>query len=171
MTRSRLIGLALPMATAGVYAWLVLGHGLALQDMAGGLQPFDLRVRGYSLVEAQDYLAALPAEGSARYLGPVRVLDTLFPVLMALTLMWWMRPHRGAMGLVCMAVAAGYAVLDLAENAAVATLLRAGVDGADATAVALASALTQAKFVAFAVAALLAAWRLAQRSKRVAANG
>lgn len=163
---NRAISWLLPLATAAVYGWLVIGHGLALQAMVDGLQPPDLRIAGYDLADMRAWLAAMPPEGVARYLGPVRMLDTAFPVLMGLTLLWWLRPLAGWLALAGAVAAVGYVALDLAENAAVAGLLRAGPDGVDAAAVARASALTQAKFAAFALAAILAAvWRWRQRGR------
>ncbi len=94
---SRVTGWALPGLTAAVYLWLVLGYGVPMQDMAGGLPPFDLRPQGYDLDAALAYLVALPPEGVALYLGPIAQLDTAFPILMGLTLLWWMRPQTGAL--------------------------------------------------------------------------
>lgn len=153
---TRAVAWLLPLATAGVYAWLVLGPGMALQAMAGGLPPFDLRLGGYDLAAARAYLAVLPPDGVALYLGPIAVLDTLFPMLMGLTFLWWMRPPTTPFGAVAACAALAYVALDLLENRAVADLLRAGAMGVDALGVQAASTLTQAKFAAFALAAVLA---------------
>lgn len=158
----RVIGWGLPLTTALVYGFLVLVHGLRLEALAGGLKPFDLSPLGYDLAAARSYLIALPPEGVALYLGPIRLLDTAFSVLMGLTLLWWMRPFSGVTGIIGAVAAVAYLVLDLAENAAVAVMLRAGPEGVVASDVTLASALTQAKFAAFVLAAALAAaafWR------------
>jgi len=159
---SRALGWGLPLATLAVYLWLILGYGLPLQRLAGGQVPFDLRIGGYDLAAATGYLAALPAEGRALYLGPVARLDTAFPVLMGLTFLWWMRPPTTGFGAVAALAALAYVALDLLENRAAAELVRGGVPGLDADRVRAASALTQAKFMAFALAAALAArasWR------------
>lgn len=153
----RAVSWCLPLLTLGVYLWLVLGYGTALQAMAGGLAPFDLRIAGYDLAQARRYLAALPPEGYAMYLGPIARLDTAFPILMGLTLIWWMRPWGSAFGSVAVTVALAYVGLDLFENRATAALFAQGPVGIDAAQVRKASTLTQAKFMAFGLAAVLAA--------------
>lgn len=77
---------ALPLATVAAYAVLVGWFGPQVQAAAGGLTPFDLRVTGYGLNEAQAFLSALTPEGRAIYLGPIRVDDMIFPMLFTLTL-------------------------------------------------------------------------------------
>lgn len=155
MNKARLLGLFLPLATGLAYGVLVLGYGRSLEAMAGGLPPFDLRALGYGLEQVRRYLDALSPAGVALYLGPVRWADTVFPVLMGLTFLWWMRPLAGLAGLVGGAAAVFYVALDLSENAAVAVMLRAGSDEVVAGQVTLASTLTQAKFAAFALAVVL----------------
>ena len=154
---SRALGWLLPLATAAVYAWLVLGPGAELGRLAGGLPPFDLRLGGYDLTAARAYLTALPPDGVALYLGAVARLDTVFPILMGLTFLWWMRPPTTPFGAVAACAALVYVVLDLLENRAVADLLRAGPLAVTGPEVRAAATLTQAKFAAFALAAVLAA--------------
>lgn len=153
----RAIAWGLPLATLAVYGWLVLGYGLELQRLAGGLPPFDLRLGGYDLDAALRYLAALPPEGVALYLGPIAVLDTVFPVLMGLTLVWWMRPLTTPFGLVCVLAALAYVALDLLENRATGALVAGGTFGLTPDAVRAASLLTQGKFMALGLACVLAA--------------
>lgn len=142
----------LPAVTALAYAVLVFGFGPMVD--AGGQPPFDLRAAGYDLTQAQAFLAALTPQGRAAYLGPVRINDTVFPVLMGLTLALplWRR------GWLWVLPAVLYTALDLAENAAIADLLRNGAR--EEVQVFVASALTQAKFAVFGVAAVLALWAL-----------
>lgn len=147
---------ALAAATAASYGVLVLWLAPQLSAQSQGM-PFDLRVRGYGLEEAQAYLAALTAEGRAIYLGPIRVNDTIFPVLMTLLLLVPLRRWRGV-ALLWGLPAVAYGVLDLAENAAVAGILRA--EAVNEAQVALASALTMGKFLAFLVAAGVAVWAI-----------
>jgi hypothetical protein len=154
---ARAVSWGLPLLTLAVYLWLVLGYGLPLQAMAGGLPPFDLRIGGYGLSDAARYLAALPPEGYALYLGPIARLDTAFPILMGLTLLWWMRPLTTPFGAVAATVALAYVALDLLENRATAALFAEGALGLDANMVRGASTLTQAKFMAFGLAAVMAA--------------
>ena len=158
MSRARLAYIALVAIMAVDHAILVIWGGTALGAQSAGLPPFDLRATGYSLAEAQAYLQALTPAGTALYLGAIRLLDTIFPVTCTLVLaigIW----HRGRGlapwlrgGLTLLAPI--YGALDLAENAAVAGLLRAGPEAVTAEAVARASFLTQGKFVLFGLAIL-----------------
>jgi hypothetical protein len=144
---------ALAAATAASYGVLIFWLAPQLSAQSQGMLPFDLRVTGYGLEAARDYLAALSPEGRALYLGPIRVNDTLFPSLMTLLLLVPMRRWRG-WGLLWALPALAYLALDLAENAAVAGILRAETAGE--AEVALASALTQGKFAAFGLALVVA---------------
>jgi hypothetical protein len=142
-------------ATAASYGVLVLWLAPQLAAQSHGMLPFDLRIAGYDMAVTTRYLAALTPEGRALYLGPIRVNDTIFPVLMTLLLLVPLRRWRGV-GLVWCLPALAYGVLDLAENAAVARILRA--EALAEGQVLLASALTQAKFLAFIGAAVVALW-------------
>lgn len=148
----------LVLASAVSYGVLVLWFGPQVQAGAGGLLPFDLRLTGYGPEAARALLTALTPEATALYLGPVRITDTIFPVLFALTLCL---PLRGWHGLWFLP-ALGYGLADLAENRAVAALLRTGPLVDDGS-IAWASALTMAKFALVALAILLALaglWRM-----------
>lgn len=161
----RAITWGLPLLTAVVYAWLALWLGGQLAEQSGGLMPFDLRVQGYDLAEARAYLRALTPEGFVLYLGPIRLADTLFPGLMGLCFLWWMRPLAGGFGMVCILAAMAYVALDWGENWAVAQLLDAGPDWVHPGGVHLASALTQGKFAAFALAAVLSGRQIWRRRR------
>ncbi len=150
--------LLLLAATAAVYAVLVLVY--LPQLWAGGLAPFDLRLAGYDAEAAGDYLAGLSALGKAAYQGPVRLLDTLFPMLLSAVLLLPLgaRAWRGLTAGTRLALglpALGYGLLDLAENTAIARLLRAELP-VDSGAVRVASLLTQTKFALLALAVVLA---------------
>lgn len=153
---ARLVSWGLPLLTAAVYAWLAIWLGRQLGAESAGLMPFDLRLTGYDLGEARGYLRALTPEGFALYQGPVMRADALFPLLMGLCLVWWMRPLRGAFGMVCLLAAMSYTALDWGENMLVGRMLEAGPDWVRPSDVTAASLFTQAKFAAFALAALLA---------------
>ncbi len=148
---------ALPLATLACYLLLMVWLApLLLAQSAGGI-PFDLRPMGYDLAAAQAYLATLTPVGAALYLGPIRLMDTVCPILLTLTLCL---PLRGRSELWFLPALA-FGLFDLAENVAVARLLQAGTD-VQAQAVALASAFTQAKFAAGLVAivpALFGLWQ------------
>jgi hypothetical protein len=162
MRLERAVSWGLPVVTAAVYGVLVLHYGRQLGTEAGGALPFDLRVTGYSLAEARGYLRGLSPAGFALAQGPVFWVDTLFPLLMGLTLAWWMRPFAGVFGMVCVMAAMSYVALDWGENSAVQAMLTAGPDWVQPADIQRASAFTQGKFVAFALCAVLAArqsWR------------
>lgn len=161
----RLIGWLLPGITLAVYAML-LGLGLfRLMPEAHGALPFDLRLFGYSMNEARGYLTLLSPRGYALAQGPIFWLDTVFPVLMGLTLAWWMRPFAGVFGMVCTLAAMSYVALDWAENAAVQAMLTTGPDYLRYADVARAETMTQAKFAALALALALAARQTLRRRR------
>lgn len=149
----RWVNWALPIVTALAYGVLGGWFGLQVRAAAGGLMPFDMRVAGYGLDEARAFLRALTPDGRAIYLGPVRLNDTLFPILFTLTLCLPLRGWAGPWFLPALA----YGLLDLAENMAVAQLLQNG-PGVAAGPVAVASALTVTKFATLAIAVVLALW-------------
>ena len=156
----RLVNWLLPLAALASYLVLISLLAPRLAAETAGLMPFDLRAFGYSVADAQAYLTAMTPTGRVLYLGPIRLNDTIFPILMTLTLCLPLRRWHWAWSLPALA----YGVLDLAENWAVARLIRTGpqVDGGS---VALASALTMAKFVlvtlalGLALAGLVSLWR------------
>ncbi|MEW9919586.1 hypothetical protein AB2B41_08230 [Marimonas sp. MJW-29] len=140
-----------------------------------GMDPFDSRLTGYTGDEARLYLAALAEAGSIEtYLGLFRQLDTIFPVLLALTFLGaiWLGtrglplPLRLVLGLAPVA----YLWADLGENARVAMMLRAGPAVDDAT-VAAASFFTRVKWSCLALSAMviLATWGYRRISMRAEA--
>ena len=151
----------LPLSAALSYAVLVLWFGPQVQAAAGGLLPFDLRALGYGPEEARIFLATLTPEGRDVYLGPVRINDTVFPVLFTLTLCLPVRRWNWAWTLPALA----YGLLDLADNLVVARMLQAGPEVGDGT-IALASALTQGKFAAVVVAVVISLYGLWQAWRR-----
>ena len=159
---TRAINWGLPLLAAAVYAYLAIYLGARLGAQSEGLPPFDLRITGYDLHAVRAYLRVLTPTGYALYQGPVRLTDTVFPALMGLTFLWWMRPFRGAFGMVCALAAMGYTAIDWGENLFIQRLLDAGPDYVALSDVTGASTFTMAKFAVFGLAALLAArasWR------------
>jgi hypothetical protein len=154
-----------------------------LQQSAGGLPPFDVRLRGYGYEEARALLLALGEEGRAYYLNPELVLDTIFPpiyaALGALALWWLTMPGRVRDGAVPMAwrvtlVAFPVAelVFDGVENLCIAKMIWSWPDLSPGL-VSVASLATQLKFVAaaltlisVAVLAAAAAWRAISRPRQ-----
>ena len=158
----RAVNWGLPLLTAAVYAYLAGYLGGQLAAETAGLLPYDLRIMGYDLHEARDYLRALTPEGFALYQGPVMAAHYLFPALMGLCFLWWMRPFKGVFGMVCHLVAMSYTALDWGENMLIQRLLAAGPDWVNPSDIFAASAFTQGKFAAFVLAVVLAArasWR------------
>lgn len=159
----KLVNWVLPGVTLAVYLVLAVYLGGRLMAESGGQLPFDLRAFGYSLAEARAYLRALTPAGFTLAEGMVRQVDTLFPLLMGLTFAWWMRPYAGVFGMVCAMSAMSYVSLDWAENWVVGRMLHAGPDWVDPMDVMRASILTQAKFAAVVLCAVLAARQSWQR--------
>lgn len=153
MTYARYIRL-LTVATGVVYA-LLLGVGAFwLVPASGGQLPPDAWITGYDAPQVAAWLAAMGDAGRAIYLGPVSVLDTLFPPLLGLLLasvIW--RLGRGWLAVVPFL----YTATDLWENA----VLRGMVRSNDAGLAEHASSLTQGKYalLALALALLWMVWR------------
>jgi len=129
-----------------------------LRQIAGGLEPFDLRPFGYTVEEARTLLHALSDIGRRYYADVQLQLDTAFPALYALSrvllLLWLTAPGRTAekpWPLGVRAALLGLPILaawfDYFENDGIAAMLTAGPEvGADV--VARASFWTQAKWIA-----------------------
>lgn len=116
----------------------------------------DASLTGHSVDSLTAWAAGMTEAGRALFLGPYRLMDTVFPLLLALTLAvtggrrrWWLGALAGA-----------YALLDLAENASIAAILRAAPALPDADQVARASLLTIAKWAAVIPATGLGLWLL-----------
>ncbi|MCK0172315.1 hypothetical protein MWU53_14725 [Aliiroseovarius sp. S1123] len=141
-----------------VYCAMVLWSLPIIMSDANGLMPFDLRPSGYTTEEARAFLSALSESGRAHYLGVQHKLDTLYPGLMALSLILaylLLFPTKWAAGFSVLAGLA--AVFDWSENSAVADLLRLGAEGIDEEVVSAAAQFTMLKsgFVAVALTILL----------------
>jgi len=143
--------------------WLVLAFVTVprLEQLAGGLAPFDVRPRGYGYVEARTLLKALDEEGRAYYLNPELVLDSFFPPLYAafgvLALWWLTMPGRVCDGAVpigwrvtLVALPVAELVFDGAENICIATMIWRWPD-LSGRLVHIASLATQLKYVAVAL--------------------
>jgi hypothetical protein len=156
----RLVIWLLPLAALASYLVLILLLVPRLSAETAGMLPFDLRALGYSAEDAHAYLGAMTPAGQALYLGPIRLNDTIFPILLMLTLCLSQWRWHWAFSLPALA----YGLVDLAENRAVARLIRTGPQ-VDSASVALASALTMAKYAAvtlaigLALAGLVSLWR------------
>jgi hypothetical protein len=147
--------LVLSVALWAVLSFVTVPH---LQRSAGGLPPFDARLRGYGYEEARALLLALGVEGRAYYLSPELVLDTIFPPLYAafgaLALWWLTMPGRlrdGAVPIALRVTLVAFPVAELVfdgvENICIARMDRRWPDLSPGL-VSVASLATQWKFVA-----------------------
>jgi hypothetical protein len=136
-----------------------------------GMAIFDSHLRGYEPQEARAYLAALSAEARALYLGLYRWLDSALPLAIAAALGAAIWRHAAglhpALRLMLLLGPASYLVMDLAENAVVADLLRASGPLPEAQ-LRAASGFTQAKWctLGVAVAVWLWAWFWGPRERK-----
>jgi hypothetical protein len=105
-----------------------------LTSLAGGLTPFDVRLRGYSYAEARAFLEAIGKQGRAYYASPELVIDTFYPPLYAVSrglALWWLtmpgRVREAPLPLkvryALVAVPILMASLDLVENGCIAAML------------------------------------------------
>ena len=156
----RLFIRALALLTALVYvAMMGIGY-FRLMPLSGGMTPPDMWVLGYDAARIAEWLAAMDADARALYLGPIAVLDSIFPPMFGLLLacLIW-RMGRGWLAMLPFA----YSATDLWENSVLHRILRdEAADLADH-----ASNLTQGKFALMAMALLLVwmVWRDRQRSR------
>jgi len=113
-----------------IYTVMVLGTLTHLSDLAM-MQPFDLRPTGYSQADAASLLDALGQTGRQYYLTRQIPLDTLYPALLALTLISALRWRAANFGPTLMTgiggtVAILAAAFDYLENLGIVFMLLAG---------------------------------------------
>lgn len=124
---------------------------------AKGAAMFDLRVVGYDYDTAKAYLADLTEPARRLYLGPQRILDTLFPIglagCLALGIYLGLRRNFGRWALVGALLPSAYFYADMLENGAVAGMLRSPILTPED--VELASTYTVLKFQLFEASVLL----------------
>jgi hypothetical protein len=155
-----------------------------LRHIAGGLEPFDGRVFGYTVEEARALLGALSDIGRNFYADVQLQIDTVFPAMYALSwsllLLWLTAPGRLAtrvpfpIRIALLVPPILTAWFDYFENNAIAAMLVAG-PRVDAGLVARASFWTQAKWIGVLVseticvillAAVFVRWILMRRRRR-----
>jgi hypothetical protein len=140
-----------------IYLVMVLGTLRYLNDLAGAL-PFDLRPSGYSQADTVGLLEALGGTGCHYYLTRQIPLDTLYPALLALTLISALRWRSFRFGPTLMtkiggALAILAATFDYLENLGISLMLLTGSESdlalvkAASTATILKSALTTAAII------------------------
>ncbi len=155
------------VAAFAVYAVMMVWTLPGITAEAGGLTPFDLRLRGYTPAEAQAFVDALSLRGRALYTGPQRLLDLFYPGLLALVLLGailTLVTGRGMRATLIVMTFIGMAA-DYGENYRVGEML--GWDGplpeelvkAASTLTVTKSTMTGLVMLAVLAAVLLAMWR------------
>ena len=118
--------------TVIVYLVIVLWSLPIVQGEADGLRPLDLRPLGYSGEEARAFLSAITDAGRAQYLGPQRLLDLIYPALLAITLVFGIFRFGGKMSMFWRLLLSVLPMLgaacDYVENELVAAMLKTPVD-------------------------------------------
>ena len=145
-------------------------------EAVSGQVPFDMRPLGYSPQDAAALLEGLGAEGRRYYLNHQILLDTLYPALLALTLvslMRWFDQNMLAHRLVRLGIilSVGAALCDYAENLGISAMMLSWPDhsaplvyASSIATVAKSSLTTAAVMVAISIGGLAAA----QRARRAA---
>ena len=130
------------------YAVLMWYMIFELSPATGGLKPFDLRIFGYSHEDAMAYLAVLRFDTAALLTGPIRIIDTSFPILFGAAgagWIWMLSASRGTIvRLLAVALPIAYTVFDLIENALVGRILLGAMPSVEL--VSMASTITMTKF-------------------------
>lgn len=143
---------------------------LAHIEAVSGHRPFDMRPVGYSPQDATALLEGLGVEGRQYYLQRQIPLDTLYPALLAATLilvMRWFGTRMANEKLVRVGIilSVGAALCDYAENLGVVALIRSWSHVSDALVYASSAAsvsksvLTTAAFMCLMLIGGLWAWR------------
>lgn len=122
-----LIAVGSGLMGASIYL-LMINVTLAHIEAVSGHVPFDMRPFGYGSIEAATLLEALGVEGRAYYLSHQIALDTLYPFMLALTLIaticWFGQrmPNRRLVRF-GIAISVGSALFDYVENLGIAAMI------------------------------------------------
>lgn len=122
----RVAYLALAAVLLALWALMTQVSVPEISAAAGGRALFDFQMTGYDLSYAQAFVDRLNPDGRDLYLQGQHLLDTVFPVLLAVFLAWSfgvLLPRWPALALALVAI--GGAVADLVENTRVAGMLTA----------------------------------------------
>lgn len=136
-TGVRYLGWGLTLLSVAVYLAMVLVTLPHLAQLAGGMPMFDMRPLGYDFGTAQDILTRLGTSGAQYYEDFQHRLDFAFPIMAALTLIFWMiaaarrwQGHGLPLSSPVLAAMLALAILanaaDLGENAAISAMLAVG---------------------------------------------
>ncbi len=115
------------MTGASIYL-LMINFTLAHIEAVSGHVPFDMRPSGYGPAEAATLLEALGVQGRAYYLSHQIALDTLYPLMLTLTLIatiCWLgqRMPNGKPVRFGIALSVGSALFDYLENLGIAAMI------------------------------------------------
>ena len=80
-----LIAIGSGLIAASIY-WVMISVTLAHIEAVSGQTPFDMRPTGYGPTQAATLLEALGGDGRDYYLRRQLALDTLYPAMLALTM-------------------------------------------------------------------------------------
>ena len=80
-----LIAIGSGLIAASIY-WVMISVTLAHIEAVSGQTPFDMRPAGYGPTQAAALLEALGGDGRDYYLRRQLTLDTLYPAMLALTM-------------------------------------------------------------------------------------
>ncbi|MEP3295658.1 MAG: hypothetical protein ABJO27_04115 [Pseudoruegeria sp.] len=121
------VAIIFAMGAISIYLLMVTVTLAHLQEVSGSV-PFDMRPFGYGPTDARILLDALGAEGRTYYLKRQIPLDSLYPALLALTLMtaicWIGRRHpKSKLIRIGIIFALGGAVFDYAENLGIMVMI------------------------------------------------
>lgn len=155
------------LALYAALLWLMVGHVMPAAN--GHVMP-DFHAFGYAPDVLSRFLTALQPQARAVILGPIAMLDTVFPICLAVflcTLSWQLSAfvHIGLRMLMLIAPI-GFAVMDLCENVLVRDLIMAA-GPMDVSTALLASQVTATKFLLLfaSLVVLIVTWT--RRSRRM----
>lgn len=138
-----------------------------------GMVVFDSRLTGYSDADARLFLETITQAQTQTYLGLFRWLDTVFPILLTISLIGtiWLNTagERPVMRGLALLGPAAYLAMDLSENALVARVLLQRWDPVSDAMILRASTYTQAKWMCLALSVLVVfwAWKFATKERVV----
>ncbi len=161
-----------------IYIAMILWSLPVITEAAGGLAPFDMRPFGYTLADAQAFLAAIDPETVKFYRNVQLTLDIFYPALITISLVlgiYLLLPARfGAWRWVIATLPLPIAPFDYLENNLIGVMLASGPEMVSADLVSAASRWTMLKS-SFTTASMLllvalSLWWLVRRIQRRAGS-
>mgnify|MGYP001799460045 CR=1 FL=1 len=122
-----LIAVSSGLIAASIY-WLMMSVTLAHIEAVSGHVPFDMRPAGYGPTQAAALLEALGVDGRYYYLSRQLTLDTLYPPMLALTMIatiCWVGKHMPNSRFVRFGIALSVAsaLFDYVENLGIMAMI------------------------------------------------